>query len=76
MPRGDGTGPAGQGPGSGRGGGAGQGAGRGRMGGNRPGAGPNGNCVCSSCGAKVPHFRGSPCFEIMCPKCGRKMVRE
>jgi hypothetical protein len=41
MPRGDGTGPYGQGPGTGRGLGRGGGVG-GRMGGNRPGAGSHG----------------------------------
>jgi hypothetical protein len=76
MPRGDGTGPAGQGPRTGRGGGMGQGKGRGRMGGNRPGAGPAGNCLCPSCGAKVPHTRATPCFEQKCPKCGAYLVRE
>ncbi len=76
MPRGDGTGPTGQGPGTGRGMGMGRGGGRGRMGGNRPGAGPVGNCVCPSCGAKVPHSTGTPCYDMTCPKCGIKMVRE
>lgn len=72
MPRGDGTGPPwGSGPGTGRGGGG----GRGRMGGNRPGAGPSGECVCPACGAKVPHQRGVPCYDIKCPKCGAKMTR-
>ncbi len=75
MPRGDGTGPAGQGPGTGRGMGRG-GGGRGRMGGNRPGAGPGGSCVCPSCGAKVVHKQGEPCYTISCPQCGAKMMRE
>ena len=66
MPRGDGTGPFG----------GGSGAGRGRMGGNRPGAGPSGYCVCPSCGTKVAHRQGVPCYSIECPKCGAKMVRE
>jgi len=73
MPRGDGTGPFGGGSGTGRG--AGQGGGRGRMGGNRPGAGSGGNCICSSCGMKVPHQAGTPCYSVNCPKCGTKMVR-
>ena len=54
MPGGDGTGPLGQGPGTGRGGG------RGRMGGNRPGAGPGGACLCPSCNLSVPHKVGVP----------------
>ena len=74
MPRGDGTGPCGQGPGIGRG--LGRGGGRGRMGGNRPGAGPTGSCVCPSCGTKVPHQAGVPCYDASCPKCGAKMIRE
>jgi hypothetical protein len=46
MPRGDGTGPYGQGPGTGRGMGRGKGGGMGRMGGNRPGAGPPAGIAC------------------------------
>jgi len=65
MPKGDGMGPP-TGP-----------AGRGsRMGGTRPGAGPGGNCVCPSCGEKVPHKQGAPCYSVNCPKCGSKMARE
>ncbi len=77
MPGGDGTGPMGGGPGTGRGmgRGGGGGGGRGRMGGNRPGAGPGGLCVCPSCGAKVPHQVGLPCYNRNCPKCNAKMVR-
>jgi len=70
VPRGDGTGPMGLGPMTGRG--QGRGAGR-RMGGR--GAGPGGFCVCPSCGEKVVHQAGVPCFEINCPKCGTRMVR-
>ena len=50
--------------------------GRGKMGGNRPGAGPGGNCVCPACGKKVVHHIGVPCYIITCPKCGTQMVRE
>ena len=71
MPRRDGTGPFGQGPGTGRGMGRGQ---RGRMGGR--GLGPGGTCVCPSCGATVPHEREVPCYELTCPKCGTKMIRK
>ncbi len=76
MPRGDGTGPFGQGPGTGRGMGRGMGKGMGRMGGNRPGAGPSGSCLCPSCGTRVPHEAGVPCYNLSCPKCGAKMIRE
>lgn len=68
MPGGNGTGPIG-----GSRSGAGQGGGR--MGGNRPGAGAGGYCVCPSCGERIPHKRGIPCYEHTCPKCGVKMVR-
>ena len=65
MPRGDGTGPPRSAADRG-----------GRMKGNRPGAGPGGYCFCPSCGEKMPHRQGTPCFNVNCPKCGTKMVRE
>jgi hypothetical protein len=68
MPRGDGTGPMGQGPRMGRG--------MGRGAGNRQGAGPGGNCVCPACGEKVVHQAGTPCASMNCPKCGVRMARE
>ena len=74
MPRGDGTGPTGQGPGTGRGKGLGRGQGRGKMVGTFA-TGLGGNCVCPSCGATVPHIAGQPCNQISCPKCGMKMTR-
>jgi hypothetical protein len=71
MPRGDGKGPPwGSGPGTG--GGA---KGMGRMKGTRAGAGPSGECICPSCGAKVPHQRANPCYNVSCPQCGTNMVR-
>ncbi|MDP8234734.1 MAG: hypothetical protein P9M06_08090 [Candidatus Saelkia tenebricola] len=73
MPGGDGTGPFGGGSGTGRG--MGGGTGRGRMSGNRPGSGPAGNCVCPSCGNKMSHQVGVPCYSVNCSKCGAKMVR-
>jgi hypothetical protein len=76
MPRGDGTGPRGQGPVGNRGMGRGRGRGQGRMGGNRPGAGPGGSCVCPSCGKRVPHQPGVPCYSVSCPQCGAKMARQ
>jgi predicted Fe-Mo cluster-binding NifX family protein len=71
----------GQGGGMGRGGGRGMGRGgargsQGKMGGTRPGAGPGGNCLCPSCGEKVSHQAGMPCYSVNCPKCGANMVRE
>ena len=50
--------------------------GMGRMQGNRSGAGPTGNCVCPSCGTKVPHQQGVPCYAAECPKCQSSMTRE
>ncbi len=76
MPWGDGTGPRGKGAGTGRG--LGRGAGRGRkkrIGGDRPGSGPGGWCVCPACGEKVAHAVGVPCNTISCPRCGANMTR-
>ncbi|HDQ44124.1 MAG TPA: hypothetical protein ENN17_01330 [bacterium] len=73
MPRGDGTGPFGQGPGTGRGRGRrGQGPGGG---GQRSGSGPEGLCVCPACGARTAHRPGTPCTQVTCPDCGRPMIR-
>ena len=71
MPRGDGTGPRGQGPGTGRGRG-----GSSARGGFAGGAGPGGECICPSCGTVAAHQPGMPCTEIKCPKCGSFMVRK
>ena len=91
MPRGDGTGPTGQGPRTGRGmGGRGTGGGRGSGGGGGRGSGkgggmgrkggsamgPGGNCVCPKCGKTAQHTVGTPCYEIMCPSCGSPMTRQ
>jgi len=40
------------------------------------GLGPDGNCVCPSCGATSSHRRGMPCYLQKCPKCGTSMTRE
>ncbi len=79
MPRGDGTGPRGQGAGTGRGmgrsgGGQGRGGGQGLGGGTA--AGPGGYCVCPGCGERATHKLGTPCYEQNCPKCGAAMTRE
>jgi len=72
MPRGEGTGPRGQGSGTGRGMRPSDG-GRGRRGGFA--AGPGGDCICQNCEQKVTHQLGQPCFEQKCPKCGAAMTR-
>lgn len=78
MPGGNGTGPFGQGPGTGRGMGRriGISGGMGRNRGNRAGAGPSGNCICPKCGAKATHDVGVPCSSVRCPKCNSLMIRE
>ena len=48
----------------------------GRGGGNKPGSGPGGYCICPKCNSKVPHQVGNPCKDIACPKCGTRMIRE
>lgn len=64
----------GRGRGGGFGGGSRPGGGPGRGGGFA--AGPGGNCVCPSCRHKQTHERGTPCYQIKCPKCGATMTRE
>ena len=71
MPRGDGTGPAKRGSGTGKG--LGRSVGRGMMGGRGLGAG--GECVCPNCGYKAAHQLGVACYEVNCPKCGTTMTR-
>ena len=44
--------------------------------GNRPGAGPVGNCICPSCGTTVAHQVATPCYSLACPNCGARMIRE
>ena len=80
MPRGDRTGPGGQGPGTGRGMGR-SGAGRGQSGGGRGqgggfAAGPRGYCICPNCGERAAHQSWTPCYEQQCSKFGTAMVRE
>ena len=50
--------------------------GRGAQGGDKPGSGPGGNCVCPSCGHTSAHSRLSPCNTRKCPSCGTTMTRQ
>jgi hypothetical protein len=50
-------------------------SGRGRGMGGGQGLGPGGECVCPECRQKIPHLRGTPCFEVKCPECGTYMTR-
>lgn len=36
----------------------------------------NGNCICVHCDTKVAHVKGKPCREMVCPSCGKRMMRE
>ncbi len=71
MPKGDGTGPTGEGRGTGRG--LKKGGGKGSMGGFGLGSGDN--CVCPSCGKTASHQKGVPCMQVKCPNCGSNMTR-
>ena len=66
MPFGDGTGPTGAGPMTGRGMGSRRAGGAGR--------GGSSICFCPNCGHQEPHQRSIPCSEMECPKCGSAMV--
>lgn len=49
--------------------------GQGRMGGDKPGSGPGGNCICPKCGKMVPHGAGDSCNEKVCSNCGTRMTK-
>jgi predicted DNA-binding protein (UPF0251 family) len=51
--------------------GRGRGLGIGRRG---LGLGGSNMCTCPKCGEKVPHQRGIPCFNTLCPKCKTPMA--
>ncbi len=72
MPKGDGTGPMGQGLGTGKVMGRCKGQGR-RGSAFTDGSGEN--CICLSCGDKIPHKPGQPCNQEICPKCGNTMIK-
>lgn len=50
--------------------------GKGQGGGNRPGAGPTGYCVCPKCGHEIEHRVNQRCMDLKCPKCGSQMIRK
>jgi hypothetical protein len=75
MPRGPGSRGANRGQIGGQGGQQRRNAGGpGRIGFGQCAGGPD-VCVCPACGAKAPHERGIPCFQVNCPQCGKSMVR-
>lgn len=67
------AGPTGMVPGLGRGGGGGRGRARGGRFGRGSGLGPVEECLCPTCGARVAHTPGQPCFQTICPQCGSPM---
>ncbi len=38
--------------------------------------GKPGKCLCPNCSYKWPRQPGKPCYGIICPQCGSKMMRE
>lgn len=40
------------------------------------GRGPDGYCVCSKCGYKIYHQKGTPCPTLKCPTCNINLSRE
>lgn len=35
-----------------------------------------GYCICIHCNHRMEHKRGTPCKDVVCPECGKKMIRE
>lgn len=73
MSGGDGTGPAGQGPGIGRSNESKELC-KGRN--AKASGGPGGICICPQCGFKTPHQPGVPCIQVICERCGSPMNRK
>lgn len=36
----------------------------------------NGSCICVHCDIRIQHAKGVACRENVCPKCGKRMMRE
>jgi hypothetical protein len=36
----------------------------------------SGYCICVECDIRIQHIKGSPCREVLCPKCGKRMFKE
>jgi hypothetical protein len=66
----------GRGQNRGQGRGMGLGGGRGRMGGSAAGLGGACICVNPECKYQASHQRGTPCYQMKCPKCGSPMTRK
>ena len=50
--------------------------GLGRGGGDKPGSGPGGDCICPGCGYRMPHVVGLRCVDASCPNCGQRLIKE
>ncbi|HON51890.1 MAG TPA: hypothetical protein P5243_07450 [Bacteroidales bacterium] len=33
-------------------------------------------CICVHCNIVVAHTKGIPCKEVVCEKCGKRMIRQ
>jgi len=73
MPGGNGTGPAGQGPGISR---SNEGNERCGIRSAKTSRGPGGVCICPQCGFETPHQSGVPCMQVKCGRCGSPMNRK
>lgn len=36
----------------------------------------SGNCICVHCNTTIPHTKGNPCRNQICPGCGHTMIKE
>ncbi len=42
----------------------------------KSGGGPGGVCMCPRCGETLPHQRGIPCAQLLCPSCHHTLIRK